>query len=93
MIQLGPEDKWADASSEGSVAAEQRKELLVSRAALQGLFAQLDTDANGRLDAPELLNLAHSLGRRWTDAQAVAVLRSIDADADGLVAFDELYEW
>jgi Ca2+-binding EF-hand superfamily protein len=57
------------------------------------LFDQLDADADGRIDAPELLAVALSLGRRWTETQAVAALRVIDTDGDGLVGFNEVYSW
>ena len=69
MIQLGPEDKWPEESAE----AARGDELLVSQSALAALFTQLDTDANGRIDAPELLALALALGHRWNDSQATIV--------------------
>ena len=69
MIQLGPEDKWPEESAE----SDRGGELLVSQSALAALFTQLDTDANGRIDAPELLALALALGHRWNDSQATIV--------------------
>ena len=90
IIQLGPEDKWVDSATETSTEAS---ELLVSRSELSTLFQQLDADADGRIDVPELLSLALSLGRRWGDTQAIAAMRAIDNDGDGLVSFDQFYAW
>ena len=92
MIQLGPEDKWSPAAP--APADAPAPPLLVSRAELAALFAKIDADANGRIDAAELLVLALSLGHAaWTAPRAAAALRAIDADADGLIAADELYAW
>ena len=56
-------------------------------------FELLDVDGDGRLSAAELKRLMLALGEDITDEAAIAAVRVVDRDGDGLISLDEFAEY
>jgi len=55
---------------------------------LQG-FQVFDKEGNGYISAGELRYVLTSLGEKLTDAEVDELLRGVDVDKDGLIAYEE----
>lgn len=56
-------------------------------------FEKHDTDGDGELDASELKQLCHSLGRHFSDAEIQMAVRKLDKSGDGRIQYDEFKTW
>jgi Ca2+-binding EF-hand superfamily protein len=63
------------------------------RSALQGLFDDVDLDGSKCLDASEVRQLAHWVGKNLDDAALKASMQEMDHDGSGHVEFQEFYGW
>jgi hypothetical protein len=59
---------------------------------LRRAFDSYDTNRDGSLDAPELMQLFDSLGYAFDTAELGKVLRVYDANADGSISFEEFQQ-
>lgn len=80
-IQLGPQQD------------DEEEEILLARSQFKTLFAKHDSDEDGKIDRDGLIMLAKELGQEWTTAQAVQTVWKIDADNNGLMSMDEVFDW
>eukprot|EP00931_Biecheleriopsis_adriatica_P046690 TRINITY_DN26834_c0_g1_i1.p1 TRINITY_DN26834_c0_g1~~TRINITY_DN26834_c0_g1_i1.p1 ORF type:complete len:190 (-),score=38.21 TRINITY_DN26834_c0_g1_i1:247-816(-) len=63
---------------------------------LETIFANIDHDKDGKIDASELLQGCQSLGDEFdkvTAAEASELFAMIDVDGDGLMSFEEFVRW
>ncbi|XP_051119730.1 calcium-binding allergen Ole e 8-like [Andrographis paniculata] len=56
---------------------------------LREAFEHYDQDGNGQISATELHQILTRLGERCTVEDCAGMIRSVDADGDGYVSFDE----
>jgi Ca2+-binding EF-hand superfamily protein len=56
------------------------------------VFQKIDTDKSGRLEANELVQLAHKLGEKLTLAEARAAIKEVKGGASGGLTFAEALE-
>ena len=57
------------------------------------LFQEMDSDASGLLEAPEVARLALSLGRLLSERELADAMGQMDRDNSGGVDFSELMGW
>jgi len=81
-IQVGPQDD-----------EEEPEEILLASSQIKKLFNICDSNSDGKIDRDELMMLAQQLGHVWTIEQAVQVVWEIDTDGNGLMSYDELFNW
>ncbi|XP_006654163.2 probable calcium-binding protein CML18 [Oryza brachyantha] len=60
-----------------------------SEAELREAFRMYDADSNGKISARELHRVLRQLGDKCSVADCSRMIRSVDADGDGCVNFDE----
>eukprot|EP01052_Picozoa_sp_SAG31_P047712 SAG31_NODE_9673_length_1243_cov_1.499126_1_plen_250_part_00 len=78
----------------GEYAAKQRAERRVElEPEARKLFAEVDADQSGLLDAEEMAALATKMGIDLSPEQLAQVMATIDSDNSGQVDFDEFFEW
>ena len=63
------------------------------RAEAEQLFAEVDEDGSGTLDAEEVQQLASRLGLKLDRVAAKAAMDVMDADGGGDVDFEEFWMW
>lgn len=56
-------------------------------------FESFDKDKSGQLDLDEVVKLAESLGAKTTKKDLEALFKSIDANRDNKLSFDEFLAW
>ena len=56
---------------------------------LRVAFRQLDQDGSGYIQADELADIMHKMGRRHDKSQIDAIVRSVDTSGDRKISFDE----
>jgi Ca2+-binding EF-hand superfamily protein len=56
------------------------------------IFAILDTDSNKKIDFTEFKKKIRSLHMRMEDDEIASIFRSMDANNDGNIAYNELVE-
>jgi len=56
-------------------------------------FSHFDTDDNGSIDLSEFDQLLRALDAQLTDEQTEAGLKSLDANKNGRIDFDEFVAW
>lgn len=52
-----------------------------------------DTDHNNNIDANEFQQLAFQLGEALTKEEVTEAIKQIDKNQDGVITFDEFYDW
>ena len=57
------------------------------------LFAQIDVNGDGLLDAEEIAGLAMKLGKKLSEAELADAMKDMDGDGDGSVDVDEFAAW
>ena len=72
----------------GSSDAKEQEEA-ASEAELKEAFRMYDADRNGRISARELHRVLRQLGDKCSVADCSRMIRSVDADGDGCVNFEE----
>uniref|UniRef100_A0A0D9WE16 EF-hand domain-containing protein n=1 Tax=Leersia perrieri TaxID=77586 RepID=A0A0D9WE16_9ORYZ len=60
-----------------------------AEAELREAFRMYDADSNGKISARELHRVLRQLGEKCSVADCSRMIRSVDADGDGCVNFDE----
>eukprot|EP00290_Baffinella_frigidus_P005813 CAMPEP_0180133052 /NCGR_PEP_ID=MMETSP0986-20121125/9326_1 /TAXON_ID=697907 /ORGANISM="non described non described, Strain CCMP2293" /LENGTH=631 /DNA_ID=CAMNT_0022073127 /DNA_START=15 /DNA_END=1910 /DNA_ORIENTATION=- len=60
---------------------------------IEAVFGTVDADKNGQINMQELVRLAEVMGVKMSQPIALQGLWEMDLDKNGLVTFDELYEW
>jgi calmodulin len=59
---------------------------------LRAAFRQFDQDGSGYIQADELENIMHKMGRRFNKTQIDAMVQSLDKSGDGKISFDEFVQ-
>jgi len=57
------------------------------------LFQQYDRNGNGTIESIELLAVLTALDEYWTRARVGILLNALDADADGVLSYEEFLKW
>lgn len=65
--------------------------VLVER--VEKIFQLFDTDHSNDIDAKEFQQLAFQLGETLTKEEVAEALSQIDKNKDGVISFDEFYDW
>ncbi|XP_037403672.1 probable calcium-binding protein CML18 [Triticum dicoccoides] len=73
----------------GSAAADAKEEEAATEAELKEAFRMYDADRNGLISARELHRVLRQLGEKCSVADCSRMIRSVDADGDGSVNFEE----
>lgn len=73
-------------------AGEAVKPTAAAQRAGAELFASVDTDGSGGIDAEELREVLQRVGVEVTEDEAQAMLEVFDADSDGVVGFKDFWE-
>jgi len=60
---------------------------------LRVAFARFDDDGSGTIEARELAHLFEALGQQPDDEVIADAMKSLDADGNGTISFDELAAW
>lgn len=60
-----------------------------SKQELQGAFKKFDADGNGFITTQELNHILTRMGRHLSQADAEAMIKSLDSSGDGKISFDE----
>jgi len=81
-IQLGAQDD-----------DEEREEILLARSQVLALFKRCDPDDDGKIDRDGFMALSKELGHALTVEQTLETLWKIDADRNGLVSAEEVFDW
>lgn len=73
----------------GAGAADAKEQEAASEAELKEAFRMYDADHNGLISARELHRVLRQLGDKCSVADCSRMIRSVDADGDGCVNFEE----
>ncbi|CAL4903501.1 unnamed protein product [Urochloa decumbens] len=73
----------------GQGEAEEEDQGAATEAALREAFRMYDADSNGLISARELHRVLRQLGDKCSVADCSRMIRSVDADGDGSVNFEE----
>ncbi|GJM94917.1 hypothetical protein PR202_ga11601 [Eleusine coracana subsp. coracana] len=73
----------------GGRDGEEAGDAAASEAELREAFRMYDADSNGLISAKELHRVLRQLGEKCSVADCARMIRSVDADGDGSVNFDE----
>jgi calmodulin len=60
-----------------------------SRQELMGAFKKFDADGNGYISTKELNDILSRMGRHLSRHEVEAMIRTLDANGDGKLSFDE----
>jgi Ca2+-binding EF-hand superfamily protein len=55
-------------------------------------FRQFDQDGSGYIQASELENIMHKMGRRFNKLQIDTMVKSLDTSGDGKISFNEFVQ-
>lgn len=83
----------AAAEEEKAQAIKDAQEKAAQEDAGRKIFADMDKDGSGGLDARELKALLSSLGRKVTKKQVAASHAEMDLNGDGDISLDEFIVW
>ncbi|KAL5202426.1 hypothetical protein ABZP36_013378 [Zizania latifolia] len=73
----------------GGGGGDAKDQEAASEAELREAFRMYDADSNGLISARELHRVLRQLGEKCSVADCSRMIRSVDADGDGCVNFDE----
>ncbi|XP_052154657.1 probable calcium-binding protein CML18 [Oryza glaberrima] len=73
----------------GGKGGDAKDQEAASEAELREAFRMYDADSNGKISARELHRVLRQLGDKCSVADCSRMIRSVDADGDGCVNFDE----
>lgn len=63
-----------------------------SRDELHVAFRKFDQDGSGYIQANELENIMHKMGRRVNKSEIDAMVKALDTSGDGKISFDEFVQ-
>ena len=92
IIGKAPEANWYG----WKIVQDHSSELnfVMSRRDMSALFTKLDADNDGQIHGSELRTLALSIGwNGWSEVKQQSAMLDIDANSDGLVSFEDVYNW
>jgi len=92
--EAGPTEAEEDKSTflgEISIVDECSQSLNIGR--VEKIFQMFDTDHNNNIDGKEFQQLAFQLGEALTNEEVTEAIKQIDKNQDGVITFDEFYDW
>jgi len=88
-----PPETAAEMLRERMSEKERSKSPLQVRTELLLAFHRYDSNNSGDIDENEWLRLLAELGTPISEAEAKAAFRKLDTDGNGVIDFQEFYEW